>query len=71
MSRLEVNFPGFFDMLPLDCANHALTVFGPRPFYMGKTGGQGAKFDEHCDRIVEEQLNVCEPSVVETAKLNS
>lgn len=70
--RLKVDYPGCFDMLPYGCANHALKVLGPRPFYMGETRGQGVKFNNRCSRIVEEQLlHVCALSVVETAKFRT
>lgn len=46
-------------MLPYGCANHALKVLGPQPFYMGETRGQGVKLNNRCSHIVEEQLHVC------------
>lgn len=66
---LEVDLPECFDLLPFDCANHALKVLGPLTFTMGENGGQCVNFDKHY-WIVEEHLHVCWPSVVEKTKFN-
>lgn len=56
VTKKSISFGGRLSrMFWYDCANHALNVLGPQPFYKGENGGQGVKLYEHCGRIVEEQ----------------